>query len=64
MRILLLTLLLSGCVSPSQVMVDGNGHFVRCAAGGFGIFGAPLAYRSVSTCVEDMERVSYRKTKE
>ncbi len=58
-----LSFLLCGCVAPHQILVNDRGQFVRCAFSGFGIFGAPLAYRTVNKCVEDFEALGYKKVK-
>lgn len=54
-------LILCGCVSPSQWMVNNQGQKVRCASAGWGYIGAPLAVHAEHVCIEDYEKVGYRK---
>src|SRR5262245_25554360 len=63
-RILLLALALSGCVTPSTVLVNSKGQMARCssAGGGYGIMGAVsigMAQQSHDQCVKDAKLMGY-----
>ncbi len=51
--------LVSGCVSPSQMLVGPQGDVRRCSAAGFGFIGAPLAEHSFNVCVDDIQSLGY-----
>lgn len=53
-------LAITGCASPSQVMVNDSGHKVRCASSGYGVIGVATAAVSTSSCVEDYKKMGYR----
>ena len=63
---IVLAVLLSGCVSPSTMLVNQNGQMIRCATmgGGYGIAGAiaiTAATQAHNGCVSDFQRVGYVK---
>jgi S1-C subfamily serine protease len=51
--------LITGCVSPSQMLVGPQNTMVHCSAVGFGIIGAPVAHHSFSNCVDDFKSAGY-----
>jgi len=58
--------LLTGCVSPSAMLVNRQGQTMRCATtgGGYGIAGAiaiSAANRSYNACVSDYQRIGFVK---
>jgi len=63
--IVLGALMVSGCATPSQVLIDPNtGNAVRCAhsGGGWGLMGAiaiSMTYASQQQCIDDAKRMGY-----
>lgn len=57
----LVTLLafISGCSTPSTMLINQEGQLYRCAANGWGYIGAPMAKSIHRGCVDDMKRVGY-----
>jgi len=51
--------LISGYVTPSQMLVNPQGQLMRCSATGWGFIGAPLAQQSYNKCVSDLRAVGY-----
>lgn len=51
--------LLSGCVTPSTILVNEDGKVVRCAAHGWGYVGAPMAQGIASSCVNDARKMGF-----
>jgi S1-C subfamily serine protease len=65
-KIIFLTILLSGCVNPSTMMVNREGQTLRCAAtgGGYGIAGAiaiTAANQAHNGCVSDYQKIGFVK---
>jgi len=58
--IILAVAFLSGCATPSELLVNPQGRVMRCSAAGWGLIGAPLAYQSFDRCVADLERLGYK----
>lgn len=52
-------LLLAGCTSPSQMLVDHTNRTVMCSATGWGFIGAPVAHHEYSKCVDFYEGQGY-----
>jgi hypothetical protein len=50
-----------GCVAPSQWMQGPKGDMRRCATSGWGYIGAPLAIHAEHVCIEDYEKVGYKR---
>ena len=50
---------LSGCVTPSTLLVNDQGQVMRCAAYGSGAYGVATATSIHSTCVNDMKKLGY-----
>jgi C-terminal processing protease CtpA/Prc len=61
---LLSTILLTACSSPSQMLVGPHGDIRRCASAGFGLMGATLAKHSFNNCVEDFRNEGYLPVEE
>ncbi|MHB1656036.1 MAG: PDZ domain-containing protein [Burkholderiales bacterium] len=57
----LVTLLafISGCSTPSTMLINQQGQLYRCAANGWGYVGAPMADSIHRGCVNDMKKVGY-----
>jgi len=61
---LAICILVSGCATPSQVLVNPEGQAIRCAhyGGGWGIMGAiaiGMTYSNQYQCVQDAKRMGY-----
>jgi hypothetical protein len=54
-------LILTGCASPSQWMVNDRGQKIRCAATGFGVIGMIAAKDMERSCVHDYQKVGYHE---
>lgn len=59
--IIVLSILLAGCASPSQWMVNDRGQHVRCAATGFGVIGMIAAKGMEKSCISDYRKVGYHE---
>ena len=54
-----LVICLSGCVTPSTLLVNDDGRVMRCASYGSGAYGIATATSIHSTCVNDMKKLGY-----
>ena len=61
MRIITLSLplLLCGCISSTDVLVNSEGERVKCSAAGYGIVGAPAALIIKNKCMNDYKAMGY-----
>ncbi|HID80936.1 MAG TPA: hypothetical protein EYH06_08340 [Chromatiales bacterium] len=50
-----LTLILSGCVTPSAILVNDKGTEVTCQAAGFGIISGTMANNRYEACVSEAQ---------
>jgi S1-C subfamily serine protease len=50
---------LTGCATPSTMLVNNQGQVARCAAAGWGWAGAPLAVQAEQRCVDDAKRIGF-----
>jgi hypothetical protein len=57
--ILALLLLLCGCVSSTDVLVNSEGEQVKCSAMGYGWVGAPAALIMKNKCMNDYKEMGY-----
>jgi hypothetical protein len=57
--ILALSLLLCGCVSSTDVLVNSEGEQVECSAMGYGWVGAPAALIMKNKCMNDYKEMGY-----
>lgn len=63
-KLFLAALLLTGCVSPSTLLVNQDGNGYRCATTGWGWGGIMAAEAGHSSCVKDYQRLGYVKLPE
>ena len=54
-----LLLSLSGCTTPSTMLVNDQGQIMRCAASGWGWIGTPQALLIHQKCVDDLKSIGY-----
>ena len=51
---------LSGCVSPSTVLVNNRGQKVTCQASGFGLLSGTMANNRHEACVSEAQMRGYK----
>ena len=55
-----IVLLASGCVAPSETLVNSAGQTMRCSSFGFGVIGVPIALGTYAHCLERAREAGYR----
>ena len=50
---------ISGCSTPSTMLINQEGQLYRCASSGWGYVGAPMANSINRSCVDDLKKVGY-----
>jgi hypothetical protein len=58
--VLVLTLLLTACVSPRAIMVHEDGRRVDCHATGFGLVSGTMANNRYEACVSEAQREGFK----
>jgi S1-C subfamily serine protease len=58
--IIFLTVLLSGCASQSQILVNPDtGKTMRCASSGWGLAGVAVSSMNQNNCVSDYKKIGF-----
>ncbi len=57
--VLFVIVLLAGCVSQSQILMNNQGQGVRCPSSGYGLAGMMVSSKNQNNCVEDYKRMGY-----
>lgn len=59
--LLIVAALLAGCATPSTMLVNDKGQYMRCASMGAGLVGMSVATMAYNHCVDDAKSIGFKE---